>query len=757
MREGGVFRQSTSNVRWRALVPDLVGVLWVVAVVFILLLPHVIHGVYPDFTWDQNTELVPWSTLAWSQVHQGHIPLWNPYSALGLPLAFNWQSAPFSITSIVGYLLPQQWAYTTTVMLSAVIAGTGAYVFGRVLRLGVLGSAMAGTTFVLSGSFVAVLAWPVAGVSSWLGWLFAGIVLVVRGGAHRIWSVAFLAVIVAQTVYSGQLDMLGVVALATTIYIVALLAIGAVKRGLRTQLRSTGALSVSIACGVALSAPLLLPGVQLAVASTHTGSVRGGVLTPEAALNTIFAGLGPQAFSPFHVGLIGIVMAFVGAIVLWRKEEVSALATMSVVLGCLTFLPVSYTWLERLPEGGSVQWTRLTVPFCFGLAMLAGVGMDHLARRPYQRGFPELLVGVFTGATLLILSAWALELAPNRSVFRTQMFLWIALSVVVGFLLGAALLRRRALGRPTKPPDQSRTTHSTISSAVSARLGRGWWAVVLLLACETIFLLVAAGPSFVTNSNIQITPTDRALASKVRTALVGFGTNSCFNELPVTPELNNVLHLRELPAYDPMLPSSYFTVWQAASGASARPSNLFEPGTTFCPAITSASLARLFGVTFVVTQHGVAGPSDTVFDGTFGDFDLYRVPGAAVATLSGLGPDGTMPGTNARDRPVSATQPYPGAWRITTHESTRELLRIRVTDVPGWHAAIDGRPLALAPFDKIMFQTIVPPGHHTIVLTYWPTAFSVGLLLAALAVVGLVGALIVGALRANRSRRDCVG
>ncbi len=727
----------------------MAGVLCVNAVAFILLLPEVIHGIYPGFTWDQFTELVPWSSLTWSQVHHGHLPLWNPYSALGTPLAFNWQSAPFSITSIVGYLLPEHWAYTSSVVLSAMIAGTGAYLFGRVLRLGVLGSAMAGVTFVLCGSFVGVLGWPAATVASWLGWLFAAIVLVVRG-RRRTWSVAFLAVIVAQTVYAGQLDMLAIVAIATMLFVFALFAIRIRKGNLRAQLRPAGALTLSIAAGAALSAPLLLPGLQLATTSAHTDYVQSGVLTPEVTLNVIFPAIGgllPGTYGFYYIGLIGAALALVGAIARWRSVEVCALAAMSVVLGCVAFLPVAYSWLERLPEGSSVRWVRITVPFCFGLAMLAGVGADLLARRPYQRRFPQLLTAVFVGATLLVAGVWAFASSPVRAAFRTQTFFWIAMSIVVGLSICATLLYRQALGRRTHHPDQSGPPLRSPSKSISGRLGRGWWAVVLLITCETVFLLVAAGPNLVTTSTMKVTPIDTALASKARTALVGFSAKLCIGELPMTPELNDALDVRELPAYDPMLPNAYFTVWQAVSGTNARPSEVFAAGTTFCPAITSARIARLFGVGLVVTPHGAPGPSGTVFDGTIGDVDLYRVPGAAVATVSRLRPDGTLPGPNASGHTVSATQPYPGAWRITTSQPTRQVLRVRVTNVPGWHATIDGRPLALQPFDKVMLQARLPRGHHTILLTYWPTAFTVGLWLAGIAAIALVGALVIDARR----------
>ena len=285
------------------------------------------------------------------------------------------------------------------------------------------------------------------------------------------------------------------------------------------------------------------------------------------------------------------------------------------------------------------------------------------------------------------------------------------------------------------------------SSAVTEAGGPQWSS----LLSRPPFLLIAGGANMatITSSKYVATPIDKMLASKAHNDLVGFSTGACANELPILPELNNELNVRELPAYDPMMPNSYFTLWRAASGASAKPNNVFLPGTTFCPAITSARLARLFGVKLVVTPHGASAPTGTVFTRRIRDVDLYRVPGAAIATVSRLGPNGTLPRPTAPDRSVSATQPYPGALRIETNQTTEEVLRIRLTDVPGWHATIDGRPLALRPFDKIMLQTRVPPGRHTIVLTYWPTAFTVGLWMAAVAFVGLVAALLIHRRRAR--------
>ena len=110
--------------------------------------------VHNSTLFDQISIFIPWTNLVWTQVHQGHLPLWNPYSALGMPLAFNWESAPLSLPVLIGYLFPVRLAYTVQVLVTIVVAGTGVYVLGKVLRLGTLGCMTAAIAFELSGAFM---------------------------------------------------------------------------------------------------------------------------------------------------------------------------------------------------------------------------------------------------------------------------------------------------------------------------------------------------------------------------------------------------------------------------------------------------------------------------------------------------------------------------------------------------------------------------------------------------------------------------
>ena len=87
-----------------------------------------------------------------------------------------------------------------------------------------------------------------------------------------------------------------------------------------------------------------------------------------------------------------------------------------------------------------------------------------------------------------------------------------------------------------------------------------------------------------------------------------------------------------------------------------------------------------------------------------------------------------------------------------TDASTAQVLRLRLTDVSGWNATIDGRTLDLDQFSGIMLQARIPPGRHVIELHYWPKAFAIGLVLALGSFLALVGAL-VGTQLSRRKKR----
>jgi hypothetical protein len=237
--------------------------------------------------------MIPWTSVAWTQVHHGFVPLWNPYNGLGLPLAFNWQSAVFSVPSLAGYLVPLRYAYTVGVIVTLVIAGTGGYVLGRALRLGMLGALMIATVFELCGPLVAWLGYPQAQTMAWGGWLFAAGLLILRGG-HRLPAIVLFAVVTACTIYSGHPETLIVMTLATALFLASILALGGLngRFGFASGAILRPAVDVIIAtvAGAALAAPLLLPALQRTASSVRSSTASGAAVPAHATFYLLFSG-----------------------------------------------------------------------------------------------------------------------------------------------------------------------------------------------------------------------------------------------------------------------------------------------------------------------------------------------------------------------------------------------------------------------------------------------------------------------------------
>ena len=238
--------------RWA---PDLLGVVWVLAAAVAVLGSALLHGaflgpfdqlsqyglskepgvvVHNTITLDQIQQFIPWTTLAWTQVHQGHLPLWNPYSALGMPLAFNWQSATFSVPALVGYLVPVRLAYTVQVIVTLIVCGTGVYVLGPCAAPGCVGVYVC-CDYVRaerSGHGLAGLAAVrdacVGGVR-----IFAAALLLVRGGP-RARHIVFFSVVTVCIIYEGSPEADIILGLALGVFLVVLLglrAFGSVNPG----------------------------------------------------------------------------------------------------------------------------------------------------------------------------------------------------------------------------------------------------------------------------------------------------------------------------------------------------------------------------------------------------------------------------------------------------------------------------------------------------------------------------------------------
>ncbi len=760
----------------------------VVLIGFAVLLPALVHGgsigpfdilsqygvlsqpgvsIHNPISTDQIVQMIPWTNLAWTQVHSGHLPLWNPYSGLGLPLAFNWQSAPFSVQALLGYLAPLRFAFTVQIFATLAIAGSGAYALCRVLGLNIWGCTFAAIGFELSGPIVAWLGWPVASVAAWAGWLFAAALLVVRGRRRGL-AIAFFSIVLAASIYSGQLDMLVTLLTLLVLFLGTYLALRTRPLGGVGPIRRPSFdLAIAFVAGFALAAPLVLPGFQLA---TNSVRVAHGATDPGLPLinlvNVIFQGydgspIGGEhwfgiAFPAYpeytaYVGLIVVVLAVIAGVLRRRRSEVKAFVSLVVFAAAFAFAPLVIGVAEALPMGSSVRWHRALIVMVFAIVILAGMGMDVLVRAPSRKAMIRLLGAGFVAAVLLLLGLWLGGRSHLNSVdegVRSQSFLWPAIECGVGLFVVALLAQTRRRGRPAK------------RGLALLQANRSRVAASALLVCEVVFLISVGAPLASSSSkSFPSTSAVTALQKSVSGSLLGGGTSACpgYGAPPyvgIDPEANDAYGISEFAIYDPLLPKSYERSWLGATGKNPNGESQFPNHSVFCPAITSVELGRLYGIAYVLEPAGRPGPPGSVFDRAIGRERLYRIPGAARATITPMTSSGRYPPDDAAGTPVNVSNPDPATWKMETNASSPQALRIRLTSAPGWHATIDGRPLPLRPFAGVMLQAAIPPGHHVVELHYWPGAFTFGIVLAALSAAFLLALVIVERYRPGILDRD---
>jgi hypothetical protein len=748
---------------------------WVLALPFLYLLPTLVHGrllgsedflnafglgyvpgshvyIHNLSSTDQIEEMMPWAALSWVQVHHGLFPLWNPYSAFGLPLFGNFVSAAMSLPMLISYLGPERLVYDVEVIAKMMIAGTGVLWMCRRLGLGNLPAAFAATAFTLCGSFTAWLGWPMSGTTCWFGWLVGATVLIVRTPARRSLHVAGLAVALAFCIYGGHPESSLIVVACTLLVGACALGERARQAGnVRAIFRPLGALGLSGLAGVALAAPLLLPGVQVLARAARSG-VLGYPLPAKTSVNLLFAsysGLPTRGSAYFgaadyyetaaYVGAVVAVLALLALIVRRREFVIVGFGLAGVACFAVTYLPFVTRFLDTIPVIKNGQWTRAVLGLDFCLAVLAGFGLQTILDRGKEPLVRRTFVGLCVAAAALTAGLWFGHLGAHLPKLANRLqaasFLWpliAAATLLVGAILLIVTTPRGGAGRQTVP------------------LRRHQALALVLFAVEATFLLTAT-PDLWSSSNqfFPVTAGVRALGHVVGQSRVGFAAcGSILGDPPlgILAEANDVYGLSEAVAYDGTVPGSYFSAYY--DEVHKREPAYLGFG-QFCPSFPDATVARHFGVSYVLAEAASAAPPGDVFRKEISGERLYQVPGGGVVTVERVGaaPD------SASATVVANTSPDPAQIRADVRVRLPSTLYLHVTDFPGWSATVDGRPLALRPWGGTMLAASLPAGHDVVVVTYDPPLFTDGCILALVAAVSLAGAVAWS----ERARRRATG
>jgi len=717
---------------------------------------------------DAVSQMVSWNALDWRLVHAGHFPLWNDYSVLGMPEFLNFESSVLSLPDVLSYLAPLRAAFLVVVVSKVLIAGTGTYLAARVLGLRPLAALFGGLSFMLAGAFVNWVTWPLTDVFCWAGYLLALLVLAARSEKWRY--VVLLAVVVAFSVYGGFPEANVMLAMAF-----AALAAGALVAGRLAGRRLSWRRLVRPLCGgvagAALSAPLWLPGLQV-LALSHRANDGNYVGLPTSAMALLFsqgyAGLptGPSLLSAYkfwpyyesvaYVGVVAAVLALVAVLGAWRRPLVAGLALALLLSFVATYEPrplqLFFGLVDRIPELRAVRFERMRTMSAFLVALLGAVGLDELRgaerSRVLRRAAWLGALAVSGVVAYLLVDSLGVRLLEISRRQRLDSLVWpVALAlgalVVVPFLAsgrGGFLLRRGAAALLVA----GEGTFLFTAGVGIPTYGHTFYGAT----AATARLEAIVGDSLVglDNGNTAL----QSIAGR-RYGVRSFGVPSASGQpeprAGLYPNVNLGYGIHLFGVHDPLTPAAYYRTWPVAAAAPVQ-----KGVGLFVPAITSAALARRYGIGYVLSPTWLAPPVGTRTVGILaGDERLSAVPGAARFSFPSGG-----------GRVSGVVDGGDGSFSLTTTTRRAASLVMAVTALPGWHLTVDGHPAALAPvrgLAGVEQSARIPAGVHRLVLSYLPRRLVLGLGLALAALLALVagGGATLGAARRRRARDRAAG
>ncbi|PYU64968.1 MAG: hypothetical protein DMG49_25355, partial [Acidobacteria bacterium] len=333
----------------------------------------------------------PYVKVLHDDLVRGWLPLWDPYVANGAPLLANMASAVLSPMRLLVASVQKAGFWDFYLLSRLFLAAVFTYLLARSIGIGFTGSLVAGIAFGLSGHFVLYVNMADLDVQIWLPALLLATENLLKRLAYRTFIV--ITVLIALMILGGMPESALFMFLLAGLYFLirswTLAPTGDQRPSFRKALIAFSAASGG---GFLISLPQVLPFVEYLQHAFNprapgTGSVFFSLYTaPSLVLPGFFGPLhqtwnGIDSFSILpYVGAVCCLLAIAG---LCSNRPNSPLA---VFFGgfCLFYLLKSFgvplvQWVGRLPLFNVSIFPKHAFPaFSLSLAILAGIGVDHL-------------------------------------------------------------------------------------------------------------------------------------------------------------------------------------------------------------------------------------------------------------------------------------------------------------------------------------------------------------------------------------------
>ena len=661
---------------------------------------------------DIGLYFTPMAGFLRDNLRAGRVPLWNPLIFCGTPYVGNPQTWPlYPVTALLSLVSPSYFL-GLTVALHVWLAGVGTYLFARrALTVGHGAALLAAITFMFGGQLVSKEQFPnMVQASAWLPWVLWALDRVLRG--RRVRDALGLGLVLGLQLLAAHAQMT-----LLTLYLAAAWGVFVLPAHPLRQ-RTAGLLLLSGLVAVGLAAGQILPAVALfrdAARQKLSFHVVNRFFLPDHQLgNFVLPRLHGHPYwgdwtargnfweTCCYVGWLSFGLALWGGVIAWRKGGVN---TARFWTGVFAF----GVWMAMGGSGGLYYLAYFVLPgfrafhdparcllwACFALSLLAGYGLERVRPRPSG-------------------------LASSGLAF-------------------AVLL---------------------LAFADLAHFGRTLYPLADPAALFPVAPNIAA---------VQSDPDLRAHQARILAPTAGVwlrftGLKSFRQDVPgyqtlwadtLTPNLMMPYGLRDAYGYEPVaLKDAQATVGTAAKAfdPKARPEERAE----------AASLAGALGVKYVAVCR--VAPPETTIPGlvsvraalTLAPPGRQRGPGASVylSRNARWQPRARLEGSFA---PVGIQEDGPDRVTLTCTTTSPARLVLADTQAAGWSATTDGQASPIESYGgSLRAVRLSETGMHTVVFTYSPTPYRLGLYLSLLTLAGLMGAAGYAATR-KITRRGGIG
>jgi hypothetical protein len=349
----------------------------------------------------------PYKAYVAQALRAGHFPLWNPHLFMGAPLLANMQTAVLYPLHWLFLWLPAPKQVAASIVLHVVLAGLGTMAYTRrSLKLSWPGALTASVIFALGG-FVGAQTEHVnqLNVIVWLPWTLL-LLDVSTESRRRVAPTLGLGLVIALMILAGHAQATYICLVGLGMYAIA----GGKEPNLKFQISGLKArlphilvFAAAIAVATLLAAVQILPTLELSRLSVRSGGlpyreVVSFSLRPWLLHFTLLPPFGVdlsqvfgEAYSEYvaYVGVIGLGLASFGLLRGWRRRPgtrfFALLAAMGLFLGLGGFNPAYFVFYKLVPGFDLFRApARWMLFYAFGVAILAGIGMEQISNSKYQ-------------------------------------------------------------------------------------------------------------------------------------------------------------------------------------------------------------------------------------------------------------------------------------------------------------------------------------------------------------------------------------